>query len=196
MAKAKIKIKKMAKAETALVGMTVPNNCSDVGKLVEDKLEELGYLMNRGKGIDIPGLGVEVKTRKEDATSARQIGTMTFDDILKTPYRLSPIKTKFQQQLIVKHKNNVVTSAKVYDFSNPHIQALIEHAYEECRVELAKHSSTKDTVMPKYVRGTECVAYWEYHQSNSFQFRIAGSVYSKLERMAVNCDNNLFEYGP
>lgn len=185
----------MKLAESALVGMPVPVNCSDAGKAVEDKLESLGYLMNRGKGLDIPKLGVEVKTRKEGAKSARQIGTMTFNDILNTPYRLSPIKKKFQQQLIVKHKNNVVTSAKVYDFSNPHIQALIEHAYEECRVALAKHAPTKDTVMPKYVRGNNCVAYWEHHASNSFQFRIAGTVYTKLERMAVNCNNQLFEYG-
>lgn len=192
---AKLKVKHMKKASNALIGMAVPSVGADVGKVVEDTLEDLGYIVNRGKGVDIPGLGIEVKTRRDGATSARQIGTMTMKDIINTPYRLSPIKDKFQQQFIVKHRDNVIISADVYDFSNAQIQALIEHTFEECRVEMAKYVNCSGDTLPSYVRGNDCLGYWEHHNSNSYQFRIAGSVMEKLERMAMNCSNPLFEFG-
>ena len=56
-----VKITKLNRAEEALKGMSVPEQKNgNVGVLVEDVMEDGGYKMSSGTGVDIPGLGEEV----------------------------------------------------------------------------------------------------------------------------------------
>jgi hypothetical protein len=56
-----LKITNLKKATDALVGMVVPEQCyGNIGNLVEDEMEKLGYNINRGKGADLLSIGVEI----------------------------------------------------------------------------------------------------------------------------------------
>jgi hypothetical protein len=214
-----IKIKNLKKAEEALKDMPIPPGVklnSEVGILVENVIGSAGYEMNSGAGCDIQGIApktnIEVKTREEDATSARQIGTMTYKDIISTDWDDSPLKKKFQQQFIVywSKQRMVVTSAKMYDFTHDEIQSILRDAYEQAReIFAAMHTAeafddpeTKaNDVFGNYVRGIkdDCTvsdAYFEYKNSNSYEFRFTDAFCRTLEDMSERLSNKLFDWSP
>ena len=77
-----VKITKLNKAEEILVGMSVPEQKNgNVGILVEDTMKDEGYKMSSGAGVDIPGLGAEVKTKGSESKSAYAMGSLHIDTI-------------------------------------------------------------------------------------------------------------------
>jgi hypothetical protein len=193
--KTQFKVIAMKKATEALVGMRVPEQKNgNVGHLVEDRIYDAGYGVDKQSTVDIPKLKVEIKSRTKEATSAHAIGSMTISDIINTPYNASPIKEKFQQQFRVTHSDTFreVVSAKIYDFSDPYIQKLIEKGYEAGREIFAKLRQNNE-VYPNYVRGEDTDFYWEKKESNSYAFRLSDSAMKGYEGMATSTFNSLFE---
>ena len=94
--------------KNAIKGKQIPLDEGNVGYWVEDQLEENGYNVNRGKGIDLPDYKVEVKTRCVNSSSAHTIGRMTTEDIINTPYSQSHIKEKIQQWLDLQTIVNII----------------------------------------------------------------------------------------
>ena len=185
-------IKNLNKAEAALIGMPVPlQQYGNVGKLVEDELESLGYIINRGAGCDLKELGVEIKTRTIEATSAQTICKMTELAIIHTPYDQSPVKTKFQQQFRVHHsvEQGCVVSAKMYEFRDAYFQDKARHAYETARTMIANGNCSD------YVRGDKAVGYFEKTSSigNSYDFRFPSNVMESFETTARSTFSTLFE---
>jgi len=69
------------------------------------------------------------------------IGTMTYDDILVTPWDKTPFKQKLQKQYRVtinkdEFEGDINATGKVVDLSNPEIQAKLKEAYERNRMYL------------------------------------------------------------
>jgi hypothetical protein len=93
-----------------LIGRALPSKAfGRAGRAFEDMLEEdYGITVNRGKGPDNPMFGIDYKTRDLDSVSPQTIASMSVSDIIKTPYRESNVFEKFQQQIRIKTKNNVV----------------------------------------------------------------------------------------
>jgi hypothetical protein len=183
-------IKNLGKAERALIGLPVPpQQYGNVGKLVEDFLESLGYTINRGAGPDLLSIGVEIKTRTIGATSAQDIGTMTLEDIIKYDWDTSPLKAKFQQQFRVKHcpDQKCIVSAEMYDFRAEEIQAIVRYAYESARTLIINNCTDN------YIRGADAWAYFEHKKSNSYGFRLPNEVMETFERMTTSNYKNLFE---
>jgi len=201
-----LKITNLKKAEDALVGMIVPEQCyGNIGKLVEDEMEKLGYDINRGKGADLLAIGVEIKTRGLEATSAQSISSMTSLDIVRTSYNDSVIFKKFQQQFRVHHSkkidgSTVIVSAKMYNFALPKIQDAVKEAYETGRSVMADQMKNCDGQCDDYIRGTlsnglAACGYWERKEnSNSFDFRFPTTVMEQFEEIAINSSNKLFEF--
>ena len=188
MKKAKIKVFKIA---NQLIGKSVPQSAGGhAGRAVEKLLEALGVPINKGRGADILIYGLEVKSRDVDATSAQTIADMQPDDIINKNYKESHVYEKFQQQLRVKIKDGVIIEAKVYDFSAPHIQGLIEKAYENAK---------------SYIRVNKDIGYTPYEgfygyfeqchrqTSNLYSFRLNDKDMDTLESMAISTYNSLFE---
>jgi hypothetical protein len=201
-----LKITNLKKATDALVGMVVPEQCyGNIGNLVEDEMEKLGYNINRGKGADLLSIGVEIKTRGLEATSAQSISSMTSSDIVETSYKDSVIFKKFQQQFRVHHSkkldgSTVIVSAKIYNFAFPKIQDAVEAAYETGRAVMAGQLNNCDGHCDDYIRGTlpnglPACGYWERKEnSNSFDFRFPTTVMEYFEEVAANSSNKLFEF--
>lgn len=189
-----IQIKKLNNA--IKVGFQLPKQKTngDIGRWVEDKLEKNGYTFNRGMGPDLPELGgIEVKTRQLSSTSGHTVGAMSVTDIVDTPWKSSNFHKKIQKQYRVYYDDyNIVKSEAVYDFSDSDIQNLLEESYEAGRTELSMYADM--VVSPKYIRGENCIAYFEYQEaSGQYQFRLSNNGMQKIETMAQQTFNNLFE---
>jgi small nuclear ribonucleoprotein (snRNP)-like protein len=160
----------------------------EAGREFEREFARKIIATSNSKGVDVPAWNLELKTRDLESTSPQTVGAMQPDDIVSTPFPNSAIAEKIKQQFRVKTKNNTIVNARVYDFDQPHIQKLLEEAYETARSKIA----LDDT--PDYVYGTK-FGYFERtnKKSNSYMFRISAGAYDILERMASSTFNNLFE---
>ena len=187
-------IRNLKKAEQILTGMTVPKEYyGNVGKLVEDVMENAGYPINRGLGPDLIVLGVEIKTRKIEASAAHTIGKMKKDDIIAMPWESSRVFQKFQQQFRVYYSDtdNVIVSAKMYDFRNEETQKIIKHSYESARVKIASGIDSR------YIRGDDAWGYFENTISrypDLMDFRFPDNHMKELEALSVSTFHDLFEY--
>ena len=115
---AKVKEFKPAKM---LIGCQLPTNQGGhAGRAVENLLRSMGVPINPGKGPDMLVYGLELKTRKLSAISPQTVATINESDLAVTPYKLSPIYAKFQQQLRVYTDDlDKIVDAKVVDFDQP-----------------------------------------------------------------------------
>ena len=170
------------------------NEHGQAGRRLENLVENWGLPVNRGVGCDIEILGLELKSRDLDATSAQNVATMTPRQVVDTDYEDSVVFEKFQQQLRVFTRKHIVVAADIYDFSQEGIQDLIKNAYETGRGKIAQHWHIDPEQMPAYVYGSE-YGYWErIGGGRSYTFRINPGAYDTLERMAKSTFANLFEY--
>ena len=174
-----------------LVGQPVPPKTHGAaGRDVEEIMAAHGWPMDRhGQGVDVPAYGFEVKSRDLDSTSAQSIGKMLPEYIKVTPYSNSPIHDKVQQQLRVKTQDQVIVSADMYDFSNPHIQQKIEESYEAARARIIAGDDGN------YISGGP-FGYYERTNpktSRSYDFRLTNGAMQKLENMATSTFKDLFE---
>lgn len=185
-----VKIKSL-KISHKLIGKELPTNKDGhAGRAAEYLLESFGIPINRGAGTDMRH-GLELKTRKISATSAQTICVMQPADIIRYSYYNSPVYAKFQQQLRIKtNDNDIIVAADIYDFDQPHIQRLIEDAYENGRQQLIKNP---DLLYTPYT------GYWGYfentnpNKTTSLDFRISDPDMQKLEDMSTSTYKNLFE---
>ena len=134
--KAKVKtIKHGIKPGTSI---PVKQHAGNVGRWAEQVLTDNGYVLDNSKGVDIPGLNTEVKTRKIESNSAHTIGTICINDIKTTDYVNSVIYEKFQQQYRVHYSDeqSIVVGERIFDFSDPHIQSKISEGYDIIKKEI------------------------------------------------------------
>lgn len=177
-----------------LIGNELPPTFGGAsGRGAEDLLEKLGINIDRRGTYDIPFFNLEVKTRDLNATSPQTVGSMTAKNIIKTPYSKSVVYKKFQHQLRIKTKYDVIVSAEIYDFSPWQIQQLIEEAYEAGRKKMIQ-LSTEGWAIPDWVTGTKWGNFERVNKnSNSWHFRINHDRMEELENMATSMFNNFFE---
>ena len=181
---------KVFKPAQLLIGQTVPTNQNGhAGRYVENLIETMGVLVNRGHGPEFVDYGLELKTRDINAISAQTIADMSVDEIINTPYKNSHVFKKFQQQLRVYIKDNVIVSADVYDFSPLFIQDLIEKAYNHAQQQLRLCRSLDRTTCQGGYHG-----YFERVDPDrkTLSFRLSKSHMESLESMAKSNYKNLF----
>ena len=156
------------------VGTELPaqQRYGNIGRWVETELANNGYAVSNDKGVDMPDLGVEVKSRKKESNSNHTVGTMRIDEIIATDYPNSVIYEKFQQQYRVHYSDEgqVVTKEGIYDFSDNYIQRNVAEAYESGRKKIIENE--ENGYHPPYVKGTGW-GHWEITDScGSYRFRI------------------------
>jgi hypothetical protein len=184
---------KQFKLAQQLIGKQLPTNKDGhAGRALESLIESFGITVNHGAGADILAYGLELKTRKESATSAQTVATMSIDDIISTPYKQSNIYKKFQQQLRIKTNDlDIIVSAEIYNFDQPQIQDLVESGYEFAR---------KQIIANNCIGYTSYVGHWGYFeqchlpQSDAYSFRFSKQDMDDLESMAHSTFGVLFTY--
>jgi len=171
-------------AEKNLIGMHITEMYpGQAGMQIQDIMDNLGYITNKGKGCDIPELQVEIKCRAVEAVSAHTVAKMSAEDIINTPYYESLVYEKFQQQFRVKFSRgiNVITQAKMYNFNIEACQRIAEASYEGAR------KLFQATGNPKYIKADGCYGYFERTKKDLpdiYDFRFKDNDMKKLESMA------------
>jgi hypothetical protein len=181
---------KVTKLKTNLVGMTVPDSTNGhAGRFVESEIIREGFDVDTKGTVDIPGLDIEVKTRDINAISAQTVGSMTPENIKKTPYRESSVYEKIQRQFRVYIRDNTIIDAKVVDFSWDIIQQKIEQSYELARQRII------DGLDDNYISGGP-YGYFErtVKGSSSYDFRLRDTAMKKLESMANSTARDLYTF--
>ena len=175
-----------------LLNKQLPSNIGgDAGRACEFLLEDIGFIINRGAGCDIPELGWEVKCRKGTATSAQTVTTMRPENIIATPYKLSPVYEKIKKQLrFTTNDEDIIISIDLCNFDQPQIQDLIESAYEHAR------SLIKANPEISY---TPYEGFWGYFEKTKkdrpeLDFRLADGDMEKLVDMTHSTFKNIFAY--
>ena len=195
----KVKIKSL-KVNLDNIDFVDPDQVNDGrnGKILEQEMMRQGYPIDQNGTIDLPG--IEVKSRKSSTDAMHTVGTMTYDDIVATPWDQTSFKKKLQTQYRVtinkdEFEGDVSATGKVVDFSNPEIQKELEDAYEKCRAELIAQGQI-------YI-GQTITAGGQYGKlehkpgpngtGKSYALRIPNSGMKKLLTMANSTFNQLFE---
>jgi hypothetical protein len=187
----RIKVKKLnTGSEKLVLPAQREGNEGNVGKFYEKHLADRGFSMNAGQGVDIPDLNIENKTRNRASRASHTVGTMTYDNIINTPYEQSTICQKLQQQNRVEYDNtfNVVTDESVYDFRDPDIQERLKDSYENARSILRQQGGPG----PGTIVGGQ-YGVFEWKSGNTYAHRIPDSGMKKMKVMAKSTFNDLFQ---
>jgi hypothetical protein len=180
-----------------LIGLVVPTNLGGhAGRAVEAFLKKIGVPITNGAGSDftiqVTILGItyhiEVKSRDKGAISPHTVGTINSCN-LNTKYEDSTLWQKLQYQVRVMTENNIVTDAKLYDLTVPHIQEKFKKAYDYGIKQIIANPAVATT----HINGHW--AYFERQNDTTFQFRLSKDDMPAILRMARStfANANLFE---
>jgi hypothetical protein len=142
----------------------------EVGHWVEGKFYIFG--LNHSKGPDLPSLGIEIKTYSEK-TEDHTIGFISKNKLIKTPYSQSLISSKLQMQYRVGFNKGlrVVTSMKLYNFKDPHLQDKLRMGYEHGRkLVISGQAENYPSRLPAHPDG---IGFFERRDRDRLQFRIS-----------------------
>jgi hypothetical protein len=192
---AKIKVTKLTKAENALKDLFVPEQKNgNVGNFLHATVGNQGYQMSNGPGVDIPGLGTEIKSKSEESTSAYSMGSLHYKNIIDYDFHNSSIKEKCQTIFKIAHSQTFrkVTDSRILDFTKPHIQEKLRDAFDTARDKMVAGDRSN------YIKG-HANAYGYFDRkikggvpTNNWAFRIPVKNMKSLEGMARTVDN-MFE---
>lgn len=197
----KAKIKSL-KVNLSNIDFADPDKVNDGrnGKILEQEMMRQGYPIDRSGTVDMPDIGIEVKSRKSSTDAMHTIGTMTYDEILVTPWDKTPFKQKLQKQYRVtinkdEFEGEINATGKVVDLSNPEIQAKLEEAYEKNRMYLM--------IQQRIIKGQTVTAGGQFGKlehkpgpsgtGRSYALRIPNSGMKKLLSIATSTFDTLFE---
>jgi hypothetical protein len=176
----------------SFVGTSVPKqekgNEGNTGRYYHDMMG-----VSKAKGVDIEKLDMEVKTRKRGSKSPHTTGTMTYDDIIASPWEDTIFAEKRQRVFEATHddtfSSNKIVGETVIDMTKPDIQDLLKRDYEIARAKLAARGpgSTGTIVGGEF-------GILELRSGNTWAHRIPDSGYRKIKSMAASTFDKLFEY--
>jgi hypothetical protein len=157
------------------------------GRYFEELLGKNGHTLSNDKGVDLPGMGVEVKSRKNGATSYQTMATLNSDDILNLPYEQTHLYDKMQTQYRVKYDDGEkVTDADLYDFTSHHIQDKVEEAYNICREKFINGDRSD------WIAGN-AYGNLERQGPNTWQYRISPGGMKRIESISKSTFTKLFD---
>jgi hypothetical protein len=181
----------------SLIGQKLPTHLhGHAGRALESLIESMGWPINRRHGPDILVFGLELKCRETGCTSAQTIADMNINDILVTDYHGSHVKSKFQQQLRVFTKDNIIVDIGIYDFSRPIIQEHIERAYNHARQQLIDAKAQNIDLVRTSYRGGFYGFFERCHAEspNTYSFRLSDNDMEIIENMALSKFHDFYEF--
>ena len=208
---------RITKFASSLVGHSLPArtkaNSSIVGVYV-DKLVRIWAGASTGvtTGVDLKIFGIEVKTQDIHTGSNWTIGTMTFADLVKTPYEESSLYEKLQALFLVRYDNElqIITDSNLHYMDNDEVQGIFKEAYETARREaIAYLLNFKESLAQRMVvfgdekitfagslqfKGTPGYCFEFTNSGTSFKFRVSNKAMKRATKLATANNTGLFEF--
>lgn len=173
------------------VGYNIPKSqqYGNIGRHLEQVLADNGHHMSNSRGVDMPDINAELKSRKQGSKSYHSVGAISIDEMIHLPFKQTHLYEKMQTQYRVKYDDDlqVVTSESVYDFSNSEIQEILEDAYEAGRIEI--QDGNRSSYIPC---GSGIIL--EKASNSTYQYRISNGTMKKFENIAKSNIGNLFDF--
>lgn len=125
-----------------LKGVELParstSNTGNVGTFIDQYIKTKLNITNITSIVDLEAYGIEIKSKDINTSTDWSIGSMTLEDILKTPYKKSSVSKKLQALLLVKTDDTfqIVKDIGLYYFDTDEIQSLLEDSYESARQQI------------------------------------------------------------
>ena len=160
-----------------------------VGKWAERELIRRNWPLVGGVGIDMPSLGVEVKTRTTGTNAMLTVGTMTVASIRSTAWWFTNICEKLQNMYVINYDRDSgrVTSNYMVNLDGSSLQDKFRKAYEKG----AKIVSLQESVG---IHNPVTCGYYGYFEpkyigrvfSGSYAFRIPVKGWRMVEHEALS----------
>jgi len=160
----------------------------NIGRYVENYLASQGYKINKGFGIDLVGLKLEIKTRDINATSAQTVTSLSLSNLLKYDWQRGPARHKITRQYRVLYKqldskSSIVVESGVFDFTKSGIPSILKSDFDINRRYFIDYVE-KHGEYPKYVNQGSGWLFLERTTENEvWQVRITNRNMNKLEAM-------------
>jgi len=176
------------------------------GKILESALIKQGFPLNQTGTVDLPATGIvsgcEIKTRKASTRANHTVGTMTYDDIINTPWDKTTFKEKLQTQYRVtitkdEWTGEIYATDKMVDFSGASIQQKLSNSYEQNRAVLKAQGNiiVGQTITAGGQFGVLEHKPGKNGTGKSYAMRIPDSGMKKLIKEATSPYHTLFEEG-
>ena len=181
-----------------------------IGLLVEEICKLNGFDV-KTTGVDIPKMGIEIKTRKKDSQSATNWGSTNQNDIMNSlTFYDSDLFAKLIKQLRIVWKEDyikidntyqwggVIVSSKIIDLTDPMLdyESEFRNLYEYAKVVLHKNPDAK-YIRPRHgvKRGDVSRFYLERNgRTNTFQVRSTETQLDKIMNVThANILNQFFQ---
>jgi hypothetical protein len=123
-------------------GLNLPqrsaSNTGNVGTYIDSYIKTQLNISDVSSIVDLEAYGIEIKSKDINTNSDWSIGSMTLEDILKTPYSGSSVCKKLQALLLVDTDDTfrIVKDIGLYYFDMPEIQKLLKDSYESARSQI------------------------------------------------------------
>jgi hypothetical protein len=160
----------------------------NIGRWVENHLAAQGYKINRGFGIDLKGLKLEIKTRDINATSAQTITSLSLSNLLTYDWKRGPARHKITRQYRVLYKqldfqSSIVVESGVFDFTKSGIPQILGSDFDVNRQYFEDYVE-KHGEYPKYVnKGQGWLFLERTTERKVWQVRVTNRNMNKLENM-------------
>jgi len=160
----------------------------NIGRWVENYLALQGYKINKGFGIDLLGLNLEIKTRDVNATSAQTITSLSLPNLVNYDWNRGPAKHKIARQYRVLYKqldagSSIVVESGVFDFTKSGIPQILRYDFDVNRRYFIDYLEEHGEY-PKYVNKGSGWLFLERTTEREFwQVRLTNSNMNKLENM-------------
>lgn len=126
-----------------LRGLQLPSRASSsyhgsIGVFIDSFLKTSLNITNVNSTVDLEKYKIEVKSKEIGSKADWTIGTMTLNDIIKTPYRQSTVYQKLQALLLINTNDDfqIITDFGLYYLDFDEVQVLLEESYEGARTQL------------------------------------------------------------
>jgi len=182
------KVTKLNKAINPGHVIPLVQSYGNIGRYVENYLASKGYKINKGFGIDLVGLKLEIKTRDINATSAQTVTSLSLPNLLNYDWQRGPARHKITRQYRVLYKqldskSSIVVESGVFDFTKSGIPSILESDFDINRRYFIDYVE-KHGEYPKYVNQGSGWLFLERTTENEvWQVRITNRNMNKLEAM-------------
>lgn len=166
----------------SLVPLSVINSSSYTGDgayghAIQDMYDDAGIETNHGDGVDIPSIGLEIKSWDRSKNGAVSVGSSSKEDILATSGHC--LLKKLQTWNLHQHRNGIISNVQSANFNRIHNELI-------CEVEkLARDlEETKDSNKNKLASSDHFILEKVPGKKNSAKLRILPSKVNSLFQAA------------
>ena len=179
-------------------GTPIPDAKNDafIGKWVDQEMKNKGHTIDEHGIVDMPEYGIDNKTRKRGSNASHTIGSMTDNNIIKSPVWEDTnfyAKSKNQNQVMWDPDFMEISNVKIVDMDIDLIQKNLREAYEDLRKQVI--AEKKNDIRSKTLKSKNGWAVFDgYCRGTSYRMRITNAAMKQIHNISGSRDSFMRNY--